>query len=150
MSALRSHWMRLSLAIGCAVVVTLTSHRLLAWCFLFFQNWYFHKYVQPIDPDPPFLPFLGTSLWIIPQIAAAIGGLTGALVSGRSNLYFDILAGFCAILSWLLVIFADFTPLLDQFALFMWAVGSTAWAVTLYARRRRASFCTEVDSAGTI
>lgn len=62
--------------------------------FLAFQHWYFHKYVQPIDPDTSFLPFAWESLWLLPSLSAVTAGvLTGALF-GRGSRWLSLLVGF--------------------------------------------------------
>lgn len=62
--------------------------------FLAFQHWYFHKYVQPIDPDTSFLPFTWESFWFLPFLSAVTAGvLTGALF-GRGSRWLSLLVGF--------------------------------------------------------
>ena len=80
----------LLVAIGSAV----TSYVIWQRVFLVFQQWYFHKYVQPIDPDTSFLPFTWESFWLLPSLSAVTAGVfTGALF-GRGSRWLSPLVGF--------------------------------------------------------
>jgi len=77
-----------------AIASAVTSYLIWERLFLTFQHWYFHKYVQPIDPDTSLLPFTWESFWLLPSLSAVTAGVfTGALF-GRGSRWLSLLVGF--------------------------------------------------------
>ncbi len=79
----------LLVAIGSAV----TSYVIWERVFLALQRWYFHKYIQPIDPDPTFLPFTWESFWLLPSLAAVTAGVITGTLFGRGSRWLPLIVG---------------------------------------------------------
>lgn len=63
--------------------------------FLAFQHWYFHRYVEPLDPHPPFLPFTWYSFWLLPLLSALTAGVTAGALFRRGNKWLPSSVGLC-------------------------------------------------------
>ena len=63
----------IAIAIGLASAAI--SYELLQLAFSPIEAWYFHKFIEPIDPDRALPPLMWVHVLVLPLVAAIIGGL---------------------------------------------------------------------------
>ena len=92
-----------TLAVLAAVVVRIVLTELLSHAFLPVQRWYFHKYVESTDPDPPFLPLPWVPDLVFPLLCSMLSGVLAALIYQTRSLALSIIVGltiFSGYLAW--------------------------------------------------
>jgi uncharacterized membrane protein len=79
------------LSIGLGIAAWAGVFWLLSEGFLPVQRWYFHRYIERFDPDPPFLPLESVVFLVFPCVATVLGGVVAGFVLRRRSYLLSIL-----------------------------------------------------------
>ena len=85
--------LRVVLSGGIGLIAWVGTFWLLWQVFVPVQRWYFHKYVESFDPDPPFLPLDWVVFQVFPLVATVVGGAIAGFASRTRSYTFDFMLG---------------------------------------------------------
>jgi hypothetical protein len=74
--------------IGMGLVLAVIAYALLLYLFAHVESWYFHRFVESIDPDPTWPPLMWVHVLILPPVAATIGGVLAIYIYKHKNIFF--------------------------------------------------------------